>query len=259
MKKTIVAFAFLLTTCIAAVSCSSSSDSPASGVPSVTTAQATAITSSAASVAGNVTEDSGNDITARGICYSTTANPTIEDDKTIETGTTGVFTSNLTSLSANTLYYARAYATNSAGTAYGNQVTFTTAAAPTTFISFKYNNVQYTFVAETWDNDKKDIHGWDGINMDYKVIDLLMPLNPTLGSHNVTHYDPNGVSDPTTYEGHFHFTADALTFDGDTGFINITTLNSTTISGTFEFYGVDASDNPVAVTNGTFTSTRNQI
>ncbi|MGL2967106.1 hypothetical protein [Flavobacterium sp. XGLA_31] len=257
MKKTILAFAILLTTSIGIVSCSSSSDSSPSGLATVTTVDATSISSTSATVGGNVTDDSGNTVTARGICWSTTPNPTVEDDLTTETGTTGAFTSSLTSLTANTVYYARAYAINSAGTAYGNQVTFTTAAAPTTFISFKYNNVQYTFVAETWDNDKKDIHGWDGINMDYKVIDLYMPLNPTLGAHPITHF---GVTpDLTTYEGHFHFTADFLTFDGDTGNITITTLNSTTIAGTFEFYGVDDNGDPVSVTNGTFSSTRNQL
>jgi len=258
MKKRILAYVFIAAISAFFVSCSSDSSSSTNpALPTLTTDAATLIATSTATVGGNITADGGHAITARGICWSTTENPTIDNEVTVETGTTGSFTSDLSALTANTIYYARAYATNSEGTAYGNQVMFTTLTAPTTNISFKYNNVQYSFIAETWDNDKKDIHGWDGINMDYKVIDLYMPLNPTLGAHPITHFGT--TPDPTTYEGHFHFTADFLSFDGDSGTITITTLNSTTIAGTFEFFGVDADGNPVAVTNGTFTSTRNQL
>ncbi len=75
---------------------------------------------------GNITNDFGNTITARGVCWSTSANPTTANSKTTESGTTGSFTSNITGLTASTLYYVRAYATNAAGTSYGAQVSFTT-------------------------------------------------------------------------------------------------------------------------------------
>ena len=77
---------------------------------------------------GNITNDFGNTISARGVCWSTSSNPTTANSKTIESGTTGSFTSNITGLNANTLYYVRAYATNISGTAYGAEVSFTTAA-----------------------------------------------------------------------------------------------------------------------------------
>jgi len=96
-------------------------------LPALTTTAATAITSNTASSGGNVTSDGGATITARGICWSTTTGPTADlTTKTTETGTTGEFTSNLINLTASTQYYVRAYATNSAGTAYGNEVSFTT-------------------------------------------------------------------------------------------------------------------------------------
>ena len=57
----------------------------------------------------------------RGVCWSTSQNPTINDNKTTDGSGTGSFTSQLTGLSRNTIYYVRAYATNSAGTSYGDQ------------------------------------------------------------------------------------------------------------------------------------------
>jgi len=96
-------------------------------LPKLTTTEATSITTTTATSGGNVTSDGGGTITARGVCWSTTTKPTADlTTKTTETGTTGVFTSNLSDLTSNTTYYVRAYATNSAGTSYGNEVSFTT-------------------------------------------------------------------------------------------------------------------------------------
>lgn len=86
----------------------------------------TDITLFTAKVGGTITSDGGTPITARGICWSTSPEPTIEDNLTHEGDGTGSFTSSLTDLVNNTTYYVRAYATNSGGTAYGNQVVFKT-------------------------------------------------------------------------------------------------------------------------------------
>jgi len=88
------------------------------------TTAATSITGSSASSGGNILSDGGSTITARGVCWSTSQNPTISDSKTTDTGTTGIFTSSLTGLVENTTYYVRAYATNSLGTSYGTQISF---------------------------------------------------------------------------------------------------------------------------------------
>jgi hypothetical protein len=104
----------------------------AATIPTLTTTAASAITGISATSGGNITSDNGATITARGICWSTTANPTIALTTKTNNGTgTGVFTSSITGLSANTLYYVRAYATNSAGTVYGSQLNFTTLSLPT--------------------------------------------------------------------------------------------------------------------------------
>jgi len=94
----------------------------------LTTAEATSITSSSAISGGNIIADGGSAVSERGVCWSTSTNPTIADSHTTDGTGIGSFTSILTGLTANTTYYVRAYATNSAGTAYGNEVFFATSA-----------------------------------------------------------------------------------------------------------------------------------
>ncbi len=94
--------------------------------PVVTTAAITDISYTSASGGGEVTDEKGSDVTARGLCWSTSTMPTIADSKTSDGDGPGAFTSSLTGLTENTMYYVRAYATNSAGTGYGDEVSFTT-------------------------------------------------------------------------------------------------------------------------------------
>ena len=98
--------------------------------PVVTTAEVTGITCYTAVSGGEVTFDGNVTVTARGICWGTSPNPTIEDNKTTDGTGVGGFTSNLSNLEHNTTYYVRAYATNEVGTAYGEEVTFTTLLDP---------------------------------------------------------------------------------------------------------------------------------
>ncbi len=95
-------------------------------VPTVTTTLITSITTITASSGGTVTNDGGATVSSRGVCWNTTGTPVITDSHTTDSSGTGTYTSSLASLTANTLYYVRAYATNSIGTAYGDPVTFTT-------------------------------------------------------------------------------------------------------------------------------------
>lgn len=97
-------------------------------VPVLTTDSVSGIASSTATCGGNVSSDGGASVTARGVCWSTNQNPTTANSKTSNGTGSGSFTSNITGLYPSTTYYVRAYATNSEGTAYGNQVTFTTLA-----------------------------------------------------------------------------------------------------------------------------------
>ncbi len=97
-------------------------------LPAVTTAAITNIGATTATGGGNVTNDGGGGVSA-GVCWSTNTNPTISDAHTTGDGTsTGSYVSNLSGLVSGTLYHVRAYATNSAGTAYGSEVTFSTTA-----------------------------------------------------------------------------------------------------------------------------------
>ena len=96
-------------------------------IPELTTnSLVTGITLTGATSGGDVTGDGGQTVSARGVCWNTTGTPTVAGSKTVDATGTGSFVSSLTGLSEGTTYYARAYATNSVGTAYGNQVSFTT-------------------------------------------------------------------------------------------------------------------------------------
>jgi hypothetical protein len=96
------------------------------GAATVTTTAVTGITLTAATSGGNVTSDGGSPITARGVCWGTSTNPTIAGNHTTDGSGTGSFVSNLTGLSSNTSYFVRAYATNSSGTYYGENISFST-------------------------------------------------------------------------------------------------------------------------------------
>jgi len=86
----------------------------------------TSIGTTSAACGGDVTSDGGAAVTSRGVCWGTTSNPTTTGSKTTDGSGTGVFASSITGLSPVTTYHVRAYAINSAGTAYGTDLAFTT-------------------------------------------------------------------------------------------------------------------------------------
>jgi sugar lactone lactonase YvrE len=127
--------AFFLSVILLNTGCKKSPSATTVIVPVVVTPTAIInVTSTTAQSGGVITYNGNAKITANGICYSTTnTTPTISDSKTSDpvstAGTVSTnFTSNLTGLTAGTVYYIRAYATNSVGTGYGNVVKFTTSA-----------------------------------------------------------------------------------------------------------------------------------
>src|SRR5690554_1380360 len=95
-------------------------------LPVLSTTEVTEITQTTATVKGNITDDGGATVTARGVCWSTNQNPTISDNKTTDGNGVGTFVSKISGLPADVTYYARAYATNRKGTANGNTMSFTT-------------------------------------------------------------------------------------------------------------------------------------
>lgn len=100
-------------------------------IPTVVTCEITNITATSATCGGNVTSDGGASVTARGVCWSTSQNPTVNGSHTTDGTGTGSFTSQITGLTQGPTYYVRAYATNSAGTSYGEQKTINTISVPT--------------------------------------------------------------------------------------------------------------------------------
>ena len=100
--------------------------------PRVTTDNINDVLIESAACSANVTDDGGVTVTARGICWNTSGSPTLSDNFTIEYGTTGNFSSYLTGLTGNTVYYVRSYATNGIGTTYGNELNFVTNNYPDT-------------------------------------------------------------------------------------------------------------------------------
>ena len=123
-------------------------------LPTVTTNSVTNITSNSATCGGNVTSDGNGTVTARGICWSETSEPKINNlysEESNEGTGIGSFTSSMTNLKANTTYYVRAYATNEAGTSYGAQKSFTTLGeepeTPSANQSFTVNGVSFTMIA----------------------------------------------------------------------------------------------------------------
>jgi uncharacterized protein (TIGR02145 family) len=95
-------------------------------LPSLTTTAVSLIQANSATSGGTINNDGGAAVISRGVCWSTSQSPTIFGSKSFDGTGTGYYVSNLTALSPNTTYFARAYATNSQGTAYGNEITFKT-------------------------------------------------------------------------------------------------------------------------------------
>ena len=126
-------------------------------LPTVTTLSIDSITYNSAVAGGNVKDDGGTEVTTRGVCWSTEQNPTIDDNHTSDGKGKGEYVSSLTELESNTKYYVRAFATNSIGTAYGNEVSFTT---------------------EDPYEDETTING-------YEYVDLGLPSGIKWATHNV--------------------------------------------------------------------------
>lgn len=120
--------------------------------PSVTTLEVGSITKSTAIGGGIVTDDGGAPILARGVCWDTSEYPSTSNEKTIDGTGIGTFKSTLLGLKSNTTYYVRAYATNSKGTSYGNQVTFKTSPGYETgsVVDVEGNNYKTVKIGDQW-------------------------------------------------------------------------------------------------------------
>ena len=125
---------------------------------------------------GNIISDGGYSVTARGVCWSATPHPTIANFSTVDGTGTGTYASTLTPLASQTMYYVRAYATTSFGTAYGNELAFS-AASSASVADIDGNVYSYiTIGTQTWmtsnlktthyQNGDPIINGSTGFNWD---------------------------------------------------------------------------------------------
>jgi uncharacterized protein (TIGR02145 family) len=97
------------------------------GLATITTTEISLVDNTSAICGGNITSNGGATVTERGICWSTSPNPTIDlITKVVNGSGGGIFTSSISGLTPATTYYLRAYAINAAGTAYGNEISFVT-------------------------------------------------------------------------------------------------------------------------------------
>jgi hypothetical protein len=124
MKKQILLFLCLSCLCVAHSKTLAASDGSSFSV--LTTVVATSITKTTIVTGGNITDQGASPVLARGVCWSLNSNPTITDNVTTDGAGAGIFTSSIIGLTSGLTYHIRAYATNDAGTAYGDDLTFTT-------------------------------------------------------------------------------------------------------------------------------------
>jgi len=202
--------------------------------PGLSTSAVTNITATTAVAGGNVTADGGAAVTARGVCWSTALNPTLADAHTIDGSGLGVFVSNITGLNPGTLYHVRAYATNSAGTAYGSDVSFTAGVNPPTVTTTAVSSITAT-TAVAGGNVTAD----GGSAVTERGVCWSTALNPTLAdSHthdgsglgaftsNLTNLNPG-----TTYHVRAYATSSSGTgYGSDASFTTATTVPTVTTS-----------------------------
>ncbi len=217
---------------------------PTLSVPTVNTGLVSDIGATKLKVSADITNDGGATVTARGICWSENQNPTIADLKSSDGTGIGSFTAALKSLKSNTKYYARAYATNSQGTAYGQEITFTTAA-----IVFSATIGGTSFSATSYSSFTAfGIYTAAGIGGN-KQISLFFPATPVVGTHNL-----QVLGD---YDAQYAPVLGGKVLSVKTGNIQITEVNTATgkVKGTFSFvaeeFNVPATPT-VNITNGVF-------
>jgi uncharacterized protein (TIGR02145 family) len=173
-------------------------------VPTLTTSDVSNIKASSATCGGAITDEGTGPVVERGVCWNTAQDPTISNSITVDGNGFGDYTSNLTQLLPNTKYYVRAYATNSVGTSYGNQVSFTT----TVIVSDYDGNVYNTIIVgtQTWMVENlKTTKYRDGTDISYPGSDNTGWENVTTGAY--AWYNNDAATYKSTYGALYNWNA----------------------------------------------------
>ena len=210
-------------------------------LPTVLTAAVSNVYVTTATCGGNVTDDGGATVTARGVCWSTTLWPTTADSHTTDGTGAGSFISSITGLNASTKYYVRAYATNSVGTAYGDTVSLTTIGLPPTVTTTAASSVTANS-AVTGGNVISD----GGVPVTQRGICYNTTGNPTMADNVIASgsgtgsfsVNMTGLSGGTTYYVKAYAINAVDTSYGST--INFTTLIPWTCGNTITDYDNNA-------------------
>ena len=227
--------------------------------PTVTTSNVSNVTASSATCGGNVTADGGSYVTERGICWGTSNLPTIDGSHQAMGQGNGIFTCNMSNLEPNNVYYVRAYATNSRGTAYGEQKQFNTnSGLPIVTIS-DVNNI--TATSATCGGSISDNGGFavtdKGLVWSTSQYPTLNDNHISLGSGNAPFTGSmNNLSIGTTYYVRAYatnsqgtaYSSTQRTFTTGNGLPSVTTTNVTMSGGSVVSGGNVTSDGGYSVT-----------
>ena len=229
-------------------------------LPTVTTSEVTNISGTKADCRCNVTSEGDFTVTARGVCWSTADNPTIDDSHTVDGGGAGSFTSNITGLTENTTYYVRAYATSGAGTAYGETRTFVT----TAYILPTVTTSEVTNISGTKADCRCNVTSEGDFTVTARGVCWSTTDNPTIDdSHTVDGggagsfiSNITGLTEITTYYVRAYATSSAGTVYGETRtfktaayiFPTVTTSEVTNIGNTTAECGGEVTEGDFTVT-----------
>ncbi len=182
-------------------------------IPTLTTYTVSNITSASAATGGSVTTSGGAEVTARGVCWGVSHGPTVVSNKTTDGTGIGDFTSNITNLMTNTTYFVRAYATNSVGTAYGNEVSFTS----NQIVLATLTTAAITLITSTGAVSGGNITADGGNPITARGVCWGTEINPTISNNKTT--DGSGI-------GSFTSNLTGLLIFGTTYFVRAYAVNS---------------------------------
>lgn len=211
------------------------------GLPEVQTLPMLQVNDFDAQGQGNVAAENGSPVTERGLCWGTNPNPTTADSHAANGNGTGTYTVDLTGLSINTTYYVRAYATNSTGTAYGDNVIFSTGCAAIT-------DLPYLQKFDDWNTSTPDVNCtadgsvpfdqcWENVTGDDADWDIIAGSTASSGT---------GPSDDVNGGGQYVY-LEASNCNNNTASIltphfNLTNVNNPYMTFYAYMYGADLGD-----------------